>query len=148
MMRLAIFAAEHAAGTVTRAIAGSVALRRLFGFQHQIERDAEAAAILSVAARAWAEFMPCKMQGKPRFRDFEAAELEAADRVPLADRGPAVAAGRRAAAGAGVKQVPDELAPGAGVLTLDRDPESPAPSGHRAIRTRRRQRFDDRFDDL
>src|SRR6266702_1920398 len=92
MMRLAIFAAEHAAGAVTCAVAGGVALRRLLRFQNQIEGNAETAAILSVAARTGAEFMPRKMQLKPGFRDFEAAEFQAADRVPFADRGPAVAA--------------------------------------------------------
>src|SRR6266566_4133634 len=76
MMRLAIFAAEHAAGAMTRAVAGSVALRRLLRFQNEVERNAEAAAILSVAAGAGAEFMPRKMQRKPGFRDFEAAEFE------------------------------------------------------------------------
>src|SRR5580692_23748 len=40
----AVLAAEHAAGSMARAIARGVAPRRLFGFQHQIERDAEATA--------------------------------------------------------------------------------------------------------
>ena len=52
-MRLAVLAAEHAAGAVAHAIARGVAERGLFGLQHQIERDAEPAAKLAVAAGVW-----------------------------------------------------------------------------------------------
>ncbi len=89
-----------------------------------------------------------EMQREAHFGDLQTAEFEAAHRVPLADRRPAVAAGRGAAAGAGVKHVPDEIAPGSRVFALDRDPEPAAPSGHRALRARRRHCFHDRFDDF
>ena len=78
-MRLAVLTAEHAAWTVARAVAGSVALGRLLDFQHQIQRDAETAAKLAVAAGAVAEFVLAEMQGKAGFGDFDAAELQAAD---------------------------------------------------------------------
>ena len=148
MMRLAILAAEHAAGTVARAVARGVAFRDLFRLQHQIERHAEAAAMLAVAAGARAEFMRAEMQGKAHLGDFEAAELQPADRMPFADRRPAVAARRRAAAGPRLEQMPDEILAGARVLALDCDPEPPAPAGHRALRAGRRQRLHDGFDDF
>ena len=56
-MRLAILAAEHAARAMPCAIARGISLRRLFDFQHHIERDAEAAAMLAIAAGAGAEFV-------------------------------------------------------------------------------------------
>ena len=71
----AVLAAEHAAGTMARAIAGGIATRRLFRLQHQVERDTEAAAKFSVAARVFPEFMLTKMQGKTHFRDLKTAEL-------------------------------------------------------------------------
>src|SRR5258708_1337916 len=128
-MRLSGLAAEHAAGAITDAIAGGVAFRGFLRLQYQIERDTETAAKLSVAARIGAEFMLPEMQREAHFGDLQTAEFEAAHRVPLADRRPAVAAGRGAAAGAGVKHVPDEIAPGSRVFALDRDPEPAAPSG-------------------
>src|ERR1700675_1103237 len=111
-MRLARLAAEHAAGPIAPALPGGVALCGLLDLQHQIERNTEAAAKLSVAAGAGTEFMLPEMQRETHFGDLQTAEFEAADRVPFADRRPAVAAGRGAAAGAGVKHVPDEFAPG------------------------------------
>ena len=83
---------------------------------------------LPVAAGAGAEFMTAEVQRKAHLGDLDAAELEAADRVPLADRRPAVAAGRRAAAGPRLEHVPDEIAAGARVLALDRDAGSGGPS--------------------
>ena len=74
-----------------RAVARGIARRRFFGLEHQIEGNAEAAAKLAVAARARAEFVLAEVQGKARFGDFEAAELETADGVPFADRRIAVA---------------------------------------------------------
>ena len=64
MMRRAVFAAEHAAGTVTRAITGGVAKCGLFGFQNQIERYAKATAELAIAAGAFAKFMLPEMQAE------------------------------------------------------------------------------------
>src|ERR1700704_3982265 len=115
-MRLAVLAAEHAAGPMAHAIARGVALCGLRRLQHQIKGDTETAAKLSVAARTGAEFMLPEMQRETHFRNFETAEFEAANRVPLADRRPAVAAGGGAAAGAGVKHVPDEIAPGSRIF--------------------------------
>src|SRR5918992_1673515 len=138
-MRLAVLTAEHAARTVARAVAGGIALRRPFRLQHQIERHAEATTMLSVAAGAGAEFMHAEMQGKAHFGDLQAAELQPADRVPLADRRPAVAAGRRAAAGPRLKQVPDEILTRARVFALDCDAKAAAPARHCALRAGRRQ---------
>src|SRR6478672_530776 len=104
--------------------------------------------MLSVAAGAGAEFVTAEMQGKAHLGDFQAAELEATDRMPLADRRIAIAAGRGAAAGAGLEHVPDEIPAIARVLALDRDPESAAPARHHPVRTGRRQRLHDRLDDL
>ena len=50
----------------------------------------EAAAVLPLAARAGAELGTAEVEGKARLRHLDAAELDAADRVPLSDGGPAV----------------------------------------------------------
>ena len=126
-MRRAVLAAEHAAGAVPRPIARGIAERRLFGFEDEIERHPEAAAKLAVAAGIGQEFVVAEMQREARFRHFEAAEFQAADRMPLPDRRPAVAARRRAAAGTRMKQVPDEAAAGARILALHRDAETGGP---------------------
>src|SRR3984893_13290257 len=104
--------------------------------------------MLSVAAGIGEVLVMAEMQGKARFRDLDAAEFQAADSVPLADRRPAVAARRSAAARPGVEHVPDESALGSGVLTLNRDAEAPAPAGHDAIGTGAGERFHDRLHDL
>src|SRR5262249_61389765 len=109
--RVAVRAADQAAGALANAVARGVAGRRLFGLDHEIERDAEPAAMLAVAAGIGEVLVVAEMQGKARLRDLDAAEFQAADGVPLADRRPAVAAGRGAAAGPRVKHVPDEAAP-------------------------------------
>src|SRR5258708_21129280 len=88
------------------------------------------------------------MQGETHFRNFEAAEFQTADRMPLPDRRPAVAARRGPAAGTRMKQVPDEATTGARILALDRDAKPSAPSGHDAIGTRRAERLDHRLDAL
>src|ERR1700730_19404860 len=131
----AVLAAKHSTGSVTRAVARRVGPRRIFRIQHQAERATQAAAKLSVAAGARAKFMVTEMQGKPHLGDFDAAELDAADAVPFADRRPAVAAGRSAAAGAGLKQVPDKISSRTRIFSLDRDPEAAAPTRHGAVRT-------------
>src|SRR3954447_3850744 len=89
-----------------------------------------------------------EMQGKSCLRYLDAAELDAADRVPFADRGPAVAARRGAAAGTGLEHMPDEVSSGARIFSLDRDAEAPAPSRHGAIRAGCGERLDDCLDDL
>src|SRR5258708_17565535 len=88
------------------------------------------------------------MQGETRFRNFEAAEFQTADRMPLPDRRPAVAARRGPAAGTRMKQVPDEATTGARILALDRDAKPSAPSGHDAIGTARGEPLDHRLTDL
>src|SRR5665213_628598 len=130
----AVLAAEHAARSVARAVARGIAPRRLFGFQHQIERNAKAAAKPAVPARAGAIFVVTEIQGKPHLGDFDAAELDAADRMPFADRRPAVAAGGSAAAGPRLEHVPDEIPSRARILALDRDAEAAAPSRHGSLR--------------
>ena len=92
IVRNSVFAAKHSARTIARAIARRVRKRRLGGFQHQVELDAETAAKLSVSTRTGTEFVVTEMQGKPYLGDLNATELDAADRVPFADRRPAVAA--------------------------------------------------------
>src|SRR4051812_30529650 len=92
--------------------------------------------------------MVTEIKWKARFGDFDAAEFESTHAVPLPDRGIAVAARRRTAARPRLEHVPDEIAPVARVLALDGDPEAPTPTRHRALRTGRRQRLHNRFDDL
>src|SRR5450755_3356700 len=109
-MSCTVLAAEHAAGAVAHAIAGGVRKRRLCGLHDQIKRDAEAAAELPVTAGTGAKFMMGKVQGESHLGDLDAAELDAADRMPFADRRPAVAARRGTAAGPRLKHVPDKIA--------------------------------------
>src|SRR5258705_1184750 len=89
-----------------------------------------------------------EVEWEAHFGTLDAAELESAHRVPLADRGIAVAAGGRAAAGPRLEHVPDEIAPVARIFALDRDPESPPPAGHRPLSTRHRQCLHYRLDDF
>src|SRR2546423_8028098 len=92
--------------------------------------------------------MVTEVQRKPNLGDFDATELDSSDGVPFADRRPAVAAWRCAAARAGLKHMPNKISAGAGIFSLDRDPEAAAPSGHRAGRTGGRPRLYDCLDDL
>ena len=85
MMRLTIASAEHAAGAVTRALASRVGERGLCGLDHEVQRDAETAAILAITAGIGPEFMALEQQRKARFGNLDAAELQPADRVLLAD---------------------------------------------------------------
>ena len=64
--------------------------------------------ILAVAARIGAEFVALEEQRKAHLGDFEAAELDAARRLPLAGAGPAVAGRRGAAARPRLEEMPDE----------------------------------------
>ena len=87
-------------------------------------------------------------EGEAGFGDLDAAEFNAAGRVPLADRGPAVAGDRTAAARAGLEHVPDETATPFGVLAGDGDAQPAAPTTHHAIRAGGRESDDDRLNDL
>src|SRR3954453_21307869 len=148
MLRLFVLDANRAARAMARAVPCGGAFRAPLSLQHQIERHAETAAKLAVTAGAGAEFMLPEMQGKAHFGDFETTELQPADRMPFADRRPAIAARRRATTGSRLEQMPDEIFSGAWILALDRNPEPAAPAGHRTLRARRRQRLDDGFDDF
>jgi hypothetical protein len=50
IVRNAVFASKHSTRSIAGTIPSGVGKRRLRSFQHQIERDAEAAAKLSIAA--------------------------------------------------------------------------------------------------
>src|SRR5205823_5401502 len=155
-VRQAIRAAENAAGAVLDAVAGGVAERRLRCLDDHLDNAAGPAAILPGATRIRAEFVRLEEQRKAHFGDFEAAEFDAARRLPLAAAGPAIAGRGRAAAGPRLKEMPDKgLAAGiairsgrARVLALDRDAKAAAPAGHRPVGAGRRQRLDDRFDNF
>src|SRR5205823_12261933 len=121
-----------------------------------LDDTAGAAAVLPGAARIRPEFMCLEEQGGAHFGDFEAAEFDPAGGLPFTAAGPAIAGRGRAAAGPRLKEMPDKrlaagpaIRPGrAWVLALDRDAEPAAPAGHRALRTGRCQRLDDRLDDF
>src|SRR5215467_16270419 len=100
--------------------------------------------------------MRLEKQWETYLGDFEAAEFDAARRLPFPTARPAVAGSGRAAARPRLEEMPDEgLAAGAtvgsgsaGILALDRDAEAAAPAGHRAPGAGRRERLYDRLDDL
>jgi len=148
MMRLAVAAAGNAARAVARPVAGRVRDSRLLDARHESEIDAVAAAMCARAARTDAKFVMREMLGKSHFRDLDAGELDAAGRMPFAGVGPAIASRRRAAARAGVEEMPDEAAVRARILALDRDAEASRPAGHCAVGAGRREGDDDRLDDL
>src|ERR1044071_9182489 len=126
-MRHAIGAAENPAGAVARALAGGVGERRLLDLDRETEQSARAAAKRARAAGIRAELMAREEQRKARLGDFQAPELDAAGRMPLARAGPAVASGRSAAARARLKHVPDEAAVGVRIAARSEEhtPELP-----------------------
>ena len=115
---------------------------------HHLEIAAGAAAKLAVAAGIGAVLVMQEQERKAHLGHLDRAELDAAGRVPLADRVIAVAGDRAAAAGPRLEQMPDEAAARARVLALDGDAEAAAPAAHDAIGAGRRQRHHDRLDDL
>src|SRR6185312_491580 len=147
-VRLAVLAAEDAAGTVADAVARGVAERRLGDLDDHLEVAAGAAAELAVAAGIGAAFVAAEEEREAHFGDFQAAELDAARRLPLAAARPAIARRRGAAARSGLEEMPDELATVARVLTRDGYAEAAAPAGHGAVGAGWSQRGDDRLDDL
>src|SRR5947209_12595607 len=148
MMRRAVGAAENPAGAVAGAVARRVGERRLLDLDREREQPARTAAKGAVAAGIRAELMPRKEQRKPRLGDFQAAELDAAGRMPLARAGPAVARRRGAAAWARLKHVPDEAALRARIAALDGNAEAPPPARHGAVGSGGSERLDHRLDDL
>src|SRR5436190_18176993 len=101
-----IRAAQYPAGTMARAVACRVCERWLFGFDHESEEPAWPAAKGAFSARIRPEFVTREEQWIPRLGDFQAAELDAAGRIPLARARPAVASRRGAAARPRLKHVP------------------------------------------
>jgi hypothetical protein len=89
MMWRAIGAAQNPAGAVACAVPRRVGERRLLGLDHEREQPARSAAKRAVAAGIRAELMTRKEQRKSRLRYFQAAELDATGRMPLARARPA-----------------------------------------------------------
>ena len=87
-------------------------------------------------------------QRKARLGDLDRAELDAARRLPLARRLPAVARGRGAAARPGVEEMPDELPLRARIDALDGDAKAPPPPRDDAVGTGLREGLDDGLRDL
>jgi hypothetical protein len=85
IVRDAVFASKHSTGTITRTVARGVGTRGLRSFKHQVERNTEATAKLSIAARTGPEFMVTEVQRKSNLGDFNAAKLDSANGVPFAD---------------------------------------------------------------
>src|SRR5437773_313840 len=129
----------------SRAVTRRVRDRRLLDIHTQAQHGADAAAVHPVARRIGPEFMVLEGQREARLRHLDATELDPSGRLSLARGLPAVAGGRRSAAGARVEHVPDERLPGPWVHPLDRDAEAAAPPRERAPRTGRRQRPDHRL---
>src|SRR5205085_11833789 len=80
---------------------------------------------------------------------FGPSAPETAGRWPFAAAGRAGTGRGGAAAGPRLEEMPDErLVAVTRVLALDRDAEAAAPTGHRPLGAGRRQRLDDRLDNL
>src|ERR1700730_2386789 len=96
--------------------------------------------------------MTAEEQREAHLGHFEAAEFDPAGRLPLAGPRPAVARRRGAAAGSRLEKMPDERLAygniGARVRALAWDAETAAPASHCTLGAGRRQRLDDRLDDL
>jgi len=95
-MRRAVLAAQHAAGAVADAIARGVAERELVGLHHKVERDAEPAAMLAVAAGIGQKLMETECRGKRASATSMLPNFNPR-RCATRDRRPAVAARRGAA---------------------------------------------------
>src|SRR5262245_19356076 len=137
-MGQAVLAAEQTVRRVAHAVTRGVGDRRFLDIHPQAELGADTTAMHSVAGRIGPELVALERQREPRLGHLDAAELDAAGRLPLAGCLPAVADGRRAAAGARVEHVPDERLSRPGIHALDRDPKATAPARHDALRTGRR----------
>ena len=133
---------------MAEAVSGGVGDGVSIGLDHHFQVDAGTAAVFAVAAAIGPEFVGAEMQREAGLGHFDAAELQAARRVPLAGVVPAIAAGGRAAAGPGMEQVPDEGFAVARVLALNGDAQAPPPARHGFVGAGFGQRHDDRFDDF
>src|SRR6266536_4441658 len=148
IMRRAIGAAQNPAGAMACAVTCRIGERRLLGLDNEREQPARSATKCAIAAGIRAELVAREEQRKSRLGYFQAAELDAAGRMPLARAGPAVAHWRGAAARSRLKHVPDEASVRTRIAALDGDAEAPAPTRHGAVRTGGSQRLDHRLDDL
>ena len=148
MMRRAIGAAQNPAGAMACAVTCRVGERRLLGLDHESEQPARSATKRAVAPGIRAELVTHEEQRKSRLGYFQAAELDAAGRMPLARARPTVARRRGAAARPRLKQVPDEAPVRTRIAALDGNAKTPTPARHRAVRTGGSQRLDHRLDDL
>src|SRR5262249_57081016 len=97
-MRRAVGAAQNPRGAMARAVAGRIGERRLLDLHREREQSARSAAKGALAAGIRTELMPLEEQRKACLGHFQAAELDAAGRMPLARAGPTVARRRGAAA--------------------------------------------------
>ena len=136
-MRLAILAAQDAAGAVLHAVARGVADGRLGHLDGKLQVAARAAAKAPVAAAVRPELVTPEEQREAHLGNLQAAELDAARGLPLARARPAVAGRRGAAAGPRLEQMPDEGLARARIDALDRDAEAAAPTRHGALRAGR-----------
>ena len=148
MMRLAVLAAEQAAGAVLDAVAGGVADRRLRRLDDHLELAAGTAAIAPVAAAVGAELVAAEEEREAHLVHLDAAELDAAGRLPLAAAGQPSPADEAPPPGRAWNRCQMNGRVGARIDALDGDAEAPSPAGHRALRAGGRQRPDDRLDDL
>src|SRR5262245_58819549 len=147
-MRLAVLAAQQAAGAVLDAIACRIADGGLRRLDDELELAPRPAAVAPVPAAVGAELVAAKVQGKPHLLHLDAAELDAARRLPLAGSGPTVARRRAAAARTRLEQMPDKGPLGARIDALYGHPEASAPARHRPLGTGRREGADYGLDDL
>ena len=90
-MRLAVRAAQDAAGAVPHAVARGVAERGLVDLDREFEHAAGPAAVFALASGIRAELVAAEEQRKAHLGHLQAAEFDAARRLPFAGAGPAVA---------------------------------------------------------
>src|SRR5215207_2274875 len=128
-------ATENSCGSIANALTCGMGKARHLDLE--VHRGAQTAAILSVTARTGAELMGLEQKWKAGLGHFDAAELDAADRMPFARSRPAISGWGCPGPGTGVEHVPDEPATGARVFSCDRDAEAAPPPCHCPIRTGR-----------
>jgi hypothetical protein len=92
-MRPAILAAEQSARSVFDTIARRISQRRLSRLDDELELTAGTTAIQPIAPAVRAELMAAEMQRKSHLLHFDAAELDAACRLPFTGARPAITDG-------------------------------------------------------